>query len=399
MIRARADPEEGFRYRLRLPAEPAARSRGRHEDREKGTGSRHGPNRSRDDPGGEHDAHRRRAGDRHRPGDALDVAARAGRRSRARDAGGHQGTLDARQRARRDHRVRCIEHDGRGERGSRWCGRRRPGGPPPDGARAKTNTGSPPPSSTARSGARLTSTTIRAFGWRAGGRFDGRLGRRPDNRPGGVKRRAWSARAGRRVPCPPGGAPSILASSPETMDASRDPGTCRASSRSQRARATSARPCWIAANPPSHSAFSWPGSISRARSSPVEGVRREPVAGKRRLGFRPVHEEGRGVAEQRMRPPVRGDRLIEALLHHPRAGQEEPTLGVGGIGRELRGKRVDHRFHVRPPARRRPLRHAAAPAWRRRPWSRGCACSMPATVPVSEDCARGSSACGEPSHR
>ena len=80
---------------------------------------------------------------------------------------------------------------------------------------------------------------------------------------------------------------------------------------------------------------------------PVEGARREPVAGKRRFGLRPVREEGRGVAEQRMGPSVCDGRLIETLLHHPRAGQEEPALGVGGIGRELRGKRVDHRTHVR----------------------------------------------------
>ena len=101
---------------------------------------------------------------------------------------------------------------------------------------------------------------------------------------------------------------------------------------------------------------------------PAEGALREPVAGARRLGLRPVREEGRGVAEQRMGTPVRGDRLVEALLHHPRAGEEEPALGVGGVGRELRGQRVDHRFHVR--------RRSDAAGCVTRPGRPGCAARL-----------------------
>ena len=47
----------------------------------------------------------------------------------------------------------------------------------------------------------------------------------------------------------------------------------------------------------------------------AQGARREPVARNPRFGFRPVRQERRLVAEQRVRPPVRDHCRIEAFEH------------------------------------------------------------------------------------
>ena len=80
---------------------------------------------------------------------------------------------------------------------------------------------------------------------------------------------------------------------------------------------------------------------------PAEGSSREPVAVDRGLGFRPVRQEGRLVAEQGVSAPEAGKRGIVAFQDHVRTGEQEPAIGVVGIVCQPVGERSDHRFHGR----------------------------------------------------
>ena len=222
------------------------------------------------------------------------------------------------------------------------------GGPPPVGARANTNTGSLAPSSTARSGARLTSTTMRAkvaalvpLGWLD--RLD-RLDRAGRFDPGGRCSVSGAAKPGKQL-----GYDGFFSR----------PGWLA------REQSLPTRDGGVHVSVPGGGEASEPerllvvGVELEGTIESLQGARRESVPGDARFRFRPVRKERRLVAEKRVGASERGERRGEAFEYHLRAGEQEPPIGVGGVVRKSGGKRGDHRLHRlrrRGPGRRLPGR-------------------------------------------